>query len=193
MARPPEPHDPTLDAARIQWVQRHQRALWRYLGLLGARADEVEDVMQDAFVALFRRYPDEPADGQVRLLRTIARRRLFELRRRAAPADVAWSDEVDAFLAEREQALSDQRAEALDACLDELGPRARRALVLRHAEDRSVDQVAASLGLQRTGALSLLQRARDGLRSCLERRGAGAASASTTRRDCEPSPLRART
>lgn len=81
MARPPHLQEGP-DAARIAWIRQQQAALWRYLCLLGARPGEVEDVMQDAFVALFRAYAAEPAASQVRLLRTIARRRLFELRRR---------------------------------------------------------------------------------------------------------------
>lgn len=151
-------------------MREQQGALWRYLRLLGARPDEVEDVMQDAFVALFRSYPTEPEDSQVRLLRTIARRRLFELRRRTDPAVVTWSDEVDAWLAQRDQVLSDEYSEALGSCLDELAPRARKGLTLRHVEDRSVADVASELGLERTGALALLQRARDVLRACLRRR-----------------------
>ena len=46
-----------------------------------ARPHEVEDLMQDAFVALFSRYDHEAPSAQVRLLRTIARNELLQLRR----------------------------------------------------------------------------------------------------------------
>lgn len=127
--------------------------------------------MQDAFVALLRSYPGEAESGKVRLLRTIARRRLFELRRRRDPAATAWSDEVDAWLAERDEVLSDGHSDAVSTCLAELSARARRGLTMRHVEDCSVDQVADALGIQRTGALTMLQRSRDLLRACLARRG----------------------
>lgn len=166
MSRPP-----ASKTSRIAWVRQQQNSLWRYLRLLGARAQELEDVMQDAFVALFRSYPNETEPSQVHLLRTIARRRLFELRRRRDPAQTPWSDEVDAWLAERDEALSDDYSEAVTRCLAELSPRARRGLTMRHVEDCSVNQIATALGIQRTGALTLLQRSRDLLRACLSRHG----------------------
>ncbi|MCR9243896.1 MAG: RNA polymerase sigma factor [bacterium] len=160
-----------LSAAQLAWIREQQAALWRYLLLLGARPEEAEDVMQDAFVALLRRYPGEDRSAQARLLRTIARNRFVELRRRRGGKLVGWSDAVDAWLADRPEALQNTMAEQFEDCLGELTERARVALMLRHAEDQPVEDIARHVGLARGGALTLLQRSRDQLRACLERRG----------------------
>ncbi|MFK7742528.1 MAG: RNA polymerase sigma factor [Planctomycetota bacterium] len=116
------------------WIHQQQNGLFRYLRLLGADAHEAEDLMQDAFVAMLRRYDDEAPPAKVRLLFAIARNRLIASRRgRQHRQLVEWSD--------------------------------------------AVDRVAEQLQLQRSGALTLLQRSRDLLRACLERRGVAGTNA----------------
>lgn len=179
-------HGRTDEAARRTWIRTQQTALWRYLRLLGARPHEVEDLMQDAFVALFSRYDHEAPSAQVRLLRTIARNELLQLRRGDRDA-LPWTEAVEAWTAQNPTAFDDEHAAAVAACLDELTPRVRQGLLLRHVEGQPVDHVARQLGLRRSGTLTLLQRGRDLLRACLSRRGH--APRATAQRPHDPSSL----
>lgn len=176
--QPPRADPAAFDATAV--VRSQQNALWRYLRLLGCRPDEAEDVLQDAFVRVLARYPHHAARELQPLLRTTARNRFLELRRRRQPELVAWSDAVDAWLAACPSALDDDWSEQLAACLAELSPRARTGLTLRHVDGRPIDDVARQLGLARTGALTLLQRSRDALRACLARRGVAAPPSATS-------------
>lgn len=158
--------------ARLDWIRAQQDCLWRYLRLLGAGPDEIEDLMQDAFVALFTNYGDRDAASQARLLRTIAGNRFVDTRRHDRRKTAEWSDLVDSWLAATEdRPLTNQHGEELDACLAELTQRAQEALTLHNVDGLTIEQVGARFDLRRTGTLTLLQRSRDLLRACLRRRG----------------------
>lgn len=168
-APPAEAHAPSLAAI----VAQEQRPLWRYLRLLGADAHEADDLLQDTFVqfATAARAAGEPRvvaaylRGIARNLLLAARRR----RRREAP-DGIWMDAVDALAAADPHAFTDARITALRACLADLQGRARQAIEWHNLDGLSRRDTAERLGLADEGAKSLLTRARDALRQCIERR-----------------------
>ncbi|MCR9246969.1 MAG: RNA polymerase sigma factor [bacterium] len=159
-------------ATRLAWIREQQHSLWRYLRLLGVGKNEIEDLMQDAFLALFTNYAEQDPAEQVRLLRKIARNRFLDACRSNRRQAIEWSDAVDGWLAATmDRPLTDGYGDELDVCLGELSPRARAALTLHHVEGLAVEVVGERLELRKTGALTLLQRSRDLLRACLRRRG----------------------
>ena len=166
--RPPTPADAPLAGL----IDTHQHAVWRYLRLLGADADEADDLMQEAFLAVdaaLRRGTELRDAGAV--VRGAARNLLLATRRKARREPIAqqWADAVDAFVTTAPEALEDARLERLRRCLAQLGGRAREAGQLHHCDGVSLDETARLMELGLEGARSLLARARRALRDCIER------------------------
>lgn len=135
-----------------------------------------DDVLQETAVAVmesFGRYdPQRPfvawamgiAQNQVRLyLRRIQRDR------------IVFDDDVLAQLAVAFEETSPQQSQALGflhGCLDQLEGRARELCELRYARDLKPAAIAESLGMSANTVAKALQRIRDQLRACIERKAA---------------------
>jgi RNA polymerase sigma-70 factor (ECF subfamily) len=149
--------------------------VWRYLRLLGADPHEADDLMQDTFVRLAEVLArGEPLQAPAAFLRGIGRNLLIGIRRRARTKGptVEWADAVDRF-AGQPQALEDGRIEALRRCIARLTGRARQVVEWHHVEGASYRDAAARLGIGVQGIKSLLARAREALRQCIEQQMKG--------------------
>lgn len=170
-AHPPASSGDGLDPL----VCGHLRALWRYLRMHGASHAEADDLCQDAFVVALQKgaLRAEPAATATFLRRT--GRFLFLRLRRAGRRETAVADAVDELWA-RDCAGDggDRLVAAARACTGELDGRARRAVELAYgfggAAPRSRAAMAAELGLRENGVKTLMQRLRQRLRACIERR-----------------------
>jgi RNA polymerase sigma-70 factor (ECF subfamily) len=166
---PSRPRNPTGAAA---WLTPHQTAIWRYLRMLGASRDEADDILQETMVIACSR--SEPSDPELArpFLRGVARnlwlrtRRWWQRRREreiAAAVDELWLATVD-----RDD--GDLLLETLRHCLDQLQPRVQQALSMHYRDGLGWDAIAAHIGLKANGTKTLAQRARQTLRTCIERR-----------------------
>ena len=81
----------------------------------------------------------------------------------------AWGVEKE-YEATVAQPLAESLLATLDECLGELTDRARQALIMRFRQQQSRAAIAASLGLSEDGAKNLMQRAKQQLRVCIERK-----------------------
>lgn len=168
---PPAPaHDALAGLEAL--VRRHQRPVWRFLRTLGADAAAADELTQDAFLLAWQKQIVDHGGAETAawLLRTA---RFLWLRH--ARARRRHEDRVSALLLEwwLQQELGDGEDRwlaALRHCRQQLGPRAGAALELFYAEDRSRPEAAAQLGMTEAGFKTLLQRTRELLRSCIERR-----------------------
>lgn len=131
--------------------ERYPRLLGRAALVVATRSD-AEDLVQDALVATFagraRFTSVGEAEQYVRraiVTRSIDRARTAAAERRALERRGAWPS------AEEELAPSGLDHDVV-AALQELSPRQRACVVLRHVDDMSVEQTAAALGLS-TGAV----------------------------------------
>ncbi|MCA8973896.1 MAG: sigma-70 family RNA polymerase sigma factor [Planctomycetes bacterium] len=162
--------EPATDLAAL--VVRHQGMIWRYLRLLGADAHEADDLMQETFLRVARmlRGGEEPA-APAAFLRGVARNLLIGVRRRdhRRPLTSQWFDAVEQFAAAEPLAFEDGRVEVLRQCVQRLRGRVRQAVEWHHLEGVPRDEVAARLGIGPHGLKSLLGRARDALRECVNR------------------------
>lgn len=160
-----------LDTASL--IRAHQSMVWRYLRLCGADPHEADDLLQDTFVAFVTR-AERSAEPVVpaAFLRGIARHLLLAARRRArrAPPTTDWLAAVDHLAATDSHAFADDRLPALQECLGRLAGRSRQALEWHHVDGLPRREVAARLGIGDEGAKSLLERTRELLRDCVERR-----------------------
>jgi RNA polymerase sigma-70 factor (ECF subfamily) len=103
-------------------------------------------------------------------LRQAARSLFISSQRRAARVAAAELDEIEQTWTR--WAANDDGQEllaALQKCLETLAGRARQALDMRFREGSSRAEIAAKLGLSEDGAKNLMQRAKQHLRTCIER------------------------
>jgi RNA polymerase sigma-70 factor (ECF subfamily) len=169
--------NPKLDVDRL--VREHQAGLWRYLRVLGCPAHEAEDLTQETFLAVLTKpFQDYNRQATAAYLRQVARN-LFVTSRRRAVSSVELDEAEAAWLRWAAHDEGEELLAALRECLPTLSERARHALGLRFGFDAesggaaSRAQIAGALGLSEDGAKNLLQRAKQQLRECIERKLAG--------------------
>lgn len=173
LAAPSGPAPAATDPASL--LQRHLVATWRYLRMHGASAHEADDLTQEAFViALQKDAAALPPAATATFLRRTARFLFLRFRRDARDA-VELADEVDAlWQRDCDHDGGDGLVDALRDCVGQLTGRARNAVLrcygLGADEPAARDAAAAALGLQPNGLKTLLQRTRQLLRACIERR-----------------------
>ncbi|HVX61617.1 MAG TPA: RNA polymerase sigma factor [Pirellulales bacterium] len=159
-----------LDAARL--IKEHQAGVWRYLRVLGCSANQAEDLTQETFLAVLQKpFQEINRAATAAYLRQVARNLFISSQRRAARGvAMAELDEIEA--AWGRWAANDDGREllvALQKCLETLADKARQALELRFREKQSRAAIAAALGMSEDGAKNLMQRAKQHLRTCIER------------------------
>jgi RNA polymerase sigma-70 factor (ECF subfamily) len=144
------------------FFEAEARALFRRLCAVTGNAAEAEEIMQEAFLALWERWDrisriDDPTGYLYRtamnVFRKRARRALLAVRRAIAPApDPEPFSQID-----------EQRD--LVTALAGLTPRQRAALVLTDVLDYSSEEAGRALGIRPATVRGLASRARDALRS----------------------------
>lgn len=159
-----------FDAARL--IKEHQAGVWRYLRVLGCSANQAEDLTQETFLAVLQKpFREINRAATAAYLRQVARNLFISSQRRAARGvAMAELDEIEA--AWSRWAANDDGREllaALQKCLETLADKARQALELRFREKKSRAAIAAELGMSEDGAKNLMQRAKQHLRTCIER------------------------
>ncbi|MEU2390469.1 sigma-70 family RNA polymerase sigma factor [Streptomyces sp. NPDC007369] len=131
-----------------------------------------EDVVQDAFTALYRRHGEHVAevDNALGYLRTAVVNTARSVLRRRRTAR-AWTPPPprDVPSAEEHVVLDEAHREVL-AALARLTPRRRQVLVLRYWAELSEAEIAATLGISRGAVKSNASRALDALERILEGR-----------------------
>jgi RNA polymerase sigma factor (sigma-70 family) len=149
-------------------VRAHQAALWRYLRVLGADADEAADLAQETFVVLLRRPVEDRGDAALRTwLRTTARHLFHAACRARRRSPLA----LDADAVERAWARYERDDDgaayrtALARCL-ELLPAPQRELV----EGAATAQRGDDRGARTEAERSRLRRLKQALRDCVRRR-----------------------
>jgi RNA polymerase sigma-70 factor (ECF subfamily) len=161
---PPEPvRRPSFEAFFQAEHERLQRALY----LVTGDAQEAEELMQDAFIAVWERWDrvgamEEPTGY---LYRTAMNRFRSRLRRasRAAKRAVGVGDAGDAF------AAADER-DAVARALAQLPERQRAAIVLIELLGYGSEEAGRILGVKDVTVRSLASQARAALRTHLEER-----------------------
>ncbi|MCU0866518.1 MAG: sigma-70 family RNA polymerase sigma factor [Planctomycetes bacterium] len=169
----PEPPARPAPSFGEELIRAHQAALWRWLRVLGARAEEAEDLAQETFVVLLRTPFVAEADGALRAwLRTTARNLFLAHCRRQRRTPIALDAEAveRAFAAyERDDDGAGYR-EALARCLETLPPRQHELLEAALHGEEPLAAIAGRLALGVEALRSLLRRSKQALRDCVQRR-----------------------
>ncbi|MFJ6793298.1 RNA polymerase sigma factor [Streptomyces sp. NPDC091268] len=150
----------------------HRLRMVRLAVLLVDDLGTAEDVVQDAFTALYRRHGERIAevDNALGYLRTavVNTARSVLRRRRTARAWIP-PEPAEVPSAEASVVLDEAHREVL-AALGRLTPRRRQVLVLRYWADLSEAEIAETLGISRGAVKSNASRALDALERILEGR-----------------------
>jgi len=162
----PVSHDP--DEALTGLYAEHYRSLVRLAVLLVRDVATAEEVVQDSFVAMHRRWRllRENDKAAAYLRRSVVNGCRSVLRHRAVVERNAPRPAPDMPSAEHGAIVLLERS-AVVAALRTLSPRQREAVVLRYYGDLSEAQVAAVMGISPGAVKSHMARAMSVLRSAL--------------------------
>ncbi|MER5931887.1 SigE family RNA polymerase sigma factor [Streptomyces sp. NPDC002054] len=164
--------EPSRPPTVSELYHAHRLRMVRLAVLLVDDLATAEDVVQDAFTALYRRHGEHisEVDNALGYLRTavVNTSRSVLRRRRTARA---WTPPAPGEMpsAEERVVLDEAHREVL-AALGRLTPRRRQVLVLRYWAELSEAEIADTLGISRGAVKSNASRALDALERILEGR-----------------------
>ncbi|MFJ9849024.1 RNA polymerase sigma factor [Streptomyces sp. NPDC101150] len=162
------PRHPTIS----ELYHAHRLNMVRLAVMLVDDRATAEDVVQDAFTALYKRHGEQlgEVDNALAYLRTaVVNAARSVLRRRRTARDYTPPYETDAPSAEERIVLDEEHREVF-AAMSGLTARRREVLVLRYWSDLTEAQIAETLGISRGAVKSLASRALDSLEKILEAR-----------------------
>lgn len=139
------------------FVVAHQRSLLRFAYLVAGNQADAEDAVQDALIAVSRRWDRVTPDARLAYLRRAVTNRALEQKRRTRarrenPQDITEGVSTGGVLRyEDDQAFVD--------LLQELPPKQRAALILRYYLDLGDEDVASYLGCSPQTVRSQIHRA----------------------------------
>ncbi|WP_370371571.1 RNA polymerase sigma factor [Catenulispora sp. GP43] len=148
----------------------HRLSLVRLAILLVDDQASAEDVVQDSFTGLWRRYGDDliGMENPLGYLRTaVVNNARSVLRRRKTARGYTPPHVPDAASAESVALLSEEHREVLEA-MQKLPPRQREVLVLRYWSDLSEADIADALGISRGTVKSTASRGLEALGKILK-------------------------
>ncbi|MBN1669651.1 MAG: sigma-70 family RNA polymerase sigma factor [Kiritimatiellae bacterium] len=155
--------------------QYHRRMLAYALSLVG-QAATAEDIVQEAFVTAYRKLDQFDASRDFgHWVRGIVRMKYLEWtrRRREYPLDEGTLEGLDREHAKWDRAAEDGREDVLAAlrkCLAGLREVARHTVELFYLRSMTCAAIAAELGATEVGVKKRLQRGREALAACMDRR-----------------------
>lgn len=161
-----EPDAPSVEDI----VRTHQDSVWRFLVSIGCEANLADDLTQEAFLAVLRegfeyRGPEETIAW---LLRVAKHKFIDALRKRKTTPDVDLTN-AEARWQEFDGGY-EQRVEWLRECMKALTERSREAIKQRYELNLGRDEMAKRLGLAPAGVKTLLERVRQTLRDCVQKK-----------------------
>jgi RNA polymerase sigma-70 factor (ECF subfamily) len=157
-------------------VREHHRRLLAYALALTRRTEVAEDLVQDAFLIVHRDLGKYDASRDFGAwVRGIIRMKYLEWTRshRTERMSESQLEEIDARHRDWDRAAEEGRGEALDAlrrCREDLGDHITQTLDRFYVDRLSCAQIAVRLGVSEEVVRKRLQRARDVLGDCLEKR-----------------------
>ncbi len=155
-------------------VRRHQGAVYGYLRARLLQPSDADDLTQEVFLRCYLGRARFDSGQLVRpwligIARNLLREHVRKINRRK---EVGWTElclELEQLTPEQEN-LYDDVVRHLPVCLESLGQSARQALDLRYKSKLRLAEIGTRLH-RSEGAIKLLMfRARQALRSCLEKK-----------------------
>lgn len=133
-----------------------------------------DDLVQETSVVLFRRFAEYEEDRPfVAWALGVAKFQVLGLVRDNARSQVIFDDELLARFTDAWAEMaprSSERTQALEDCIEELAAHARRLVHMRYFEEQTAEQIARQTGGTGAAVRVGLQRIRQRLRECVDRK-----------------------
>lgn len=161
-----------LDRAMDAYTRYLSTVVWNAMGP-AARAEDVEEIVSDTFLALWsRRDRLDPEQGLRSWLSAVARNRAIDRLRAARPASLPLEEAEAADSSTPEQDLERRMfADALRRAVEGLPPPDDQLVLRFYYEEERLKDIAQDLGLSVPAAKSRLSRARRRLKEILIKGG----------------------
>ncbi|HVV52089.1 MAG TPA: sigma-70 family RNA polymerase sigma factor [Polyangia bacterium] len=159
------PPQMTADEACLEAFQRELDYIYRSLRRLGTPPSEVDDLAQDAFLALRGSWSEYDAERPLRPYLFGIMFRIAAAHQRKRRREVAFEvvDPVDTALAPDDALVAKQARALMLAALEQIPLPRRAVLVMHDIDDIPVEEVAAALAIPRFTVYSRLRKARQEL------------------------------
>ncbi|MBI4623324.1 MAG: RNA polymerase sigma factor [Verrucomicrobia bacterium] len=160
-------------------VHAHDRQLKCYLRGSFPSVRDVDDVVQESYLRVWKRHAMRPIVSAKSFLFTVARHLALDVLRheRRSPidsvGDLAALGVLDNGATVHEIVSKHEKVELLIAAIDALPARCREVVILHKLKLLPVREVAAKLGISEKGVEIQLKRGLVRVRECLRRRGIG--------------------
>ncbi|PHR86716.1 MAG: RNA polymerase subunit sigma-70 [Blastopirellula sp.] len=159
---------------------KHERQLYGFIAAMLGHPAEAEDLLQETAKGLWKKFSDyDPSLPFLPWAKKFARYEVLNYLGRQRTRRKYFSDEMVELLAEdwdRVDSQHDARILALECCFEALPENSRRLLNDRYRDANSLQEVAAQEGTTPNALYKTLQRVRNGLRACINRRVAEGAN-----------------
>lgn len=153
--------------------EQHFEFVWRSARRLGVPQAQLDDVVQDVFVTVYRRLPEFEGRSQVKTwVFGILRNTVNDLRRsqRRKPTEALTVEPADHTASgPQEAAAREEGARLLHAVLAELAEELREVFVLSELEQLTAPEVASALSVNVNTVYSRLRAARRDFDAALKR------------------------
>jgi RNA polymerase sigma factor (sigma-70 family) len=150
----------------------HLDAAYNLARLLTHNAHDAEDVVQESYLKAWRAFPSFRGESSRPWFLTIVRNTSFtwlrDNRSRADQAEYHEELHVSGGPTPEAESLGQERARAVERCVQQLPSDFREAIVLREMEELSYQEIAEITGVPRGTVMSRLSRARARLAECLK-------------------------
>jgi RNA polymerase sigma-70 factor (ECF subfamily) len=160
----------------VQMFAGHERNLRAFVRSMGLDWSAVDDVMQTVSLVMWRKWHEFDVNSDFMLwARVITRFEVLKFRRKLARDRHVFRENVMELLAGVVEAgdgsgSSDDYRDALQECLRALPEKSRRLIRAAYAGDRTIREVAGDVGQSATSFYKTLNRIREKLRQCVQRR-----------------------
>jgi RNA polymerase sigma-70 factor (ECF subfamily) len=150
----------------------HLDAAYNLARLLTHNAHDAEDVVQESYLRAWRAFPRFRGEASRPWILTIVRNTSFtwlrDNRARGGHAEYHEELHVSGGATPEAESLAQERARAVERCVQELPADFREVIVLREMEELSYQEIAEITGVPRGTVMSRLSRARARLAECLK-------------------------
>jgi RNA polymerase sigma-70 factor (ECF subfamily) len=145
-----------------------------YIGAIVRDYHQAEEILHQVAATLVRKFDEYDERSSLTAWAIgIARIKILDHRRKCAKDPHIFTDEVLEVIGEEFSRVADEydaRRSALRTCLQALGGRMKRVLELRYTEDLRAAAIAARLKTSSSAISVTLNRAKNALRDCIQRR-----------------------
>jgi RNA polymerase sigma-70 factor (ECF subfamily) len=159
----------------VELMTQHQGRLYGYILTLSADPDAANDVLQEANIVLWKQWRQFELGSNFRAWAfRIAHFQFMAYRQRQLRDKTLFSDDLLATLTSEARAVDErheERAAALERCLERMPARSREAIRMRYADELKVCDMAEILHRSANAVYQILFRARRWLIECVQEDG----------------------